>query len=90
MKTITEAEAQKLANLLGMWIAVDYCKDVFAFSEEPYQDDGHKLRFSAELGFEEYAVEPSCWVCDIGDIVELTTIRIASDRPWTEQIWRTE
>lgn len=72
MKTITEAEAQQLANLLGMWIAVDDNEDVYWYDEMP-----------------DNALYPSGWYT-IGGRSSGLPIRIASDRPWTEQIFGPE
>lgn len=71
MKTITEAEAQQLANLLGMWIAVDDNKDVCMFKNKPH-------------------IDTSVWNSYLNNPYTALPIRIASDRPWTEQIWGPE
>lgn len=71
MPTITEAEAQQLANIMRCWIAVGGY--TFAYTEEPKID----TRFLT-------------WACDSLRKEYALPIRIASDRPWTEQIWGPE
>lgn len=72
MKTITEADAQELANLLRMWIAVD--ADCFPCLH-------HKQPF---VGTDQHVP-----AIDAMFAIPLP-VRIASDRPWTEQIWGPE
>lgn len=75
MKTITEADAKQLANLLGMWIAVDEDNDVYMFKNKPHIDGNVWNQYVSSIA---------------SDQMTKLFIRIASDRPWTEQIWRPE
>lgn len=75
MPTITEAEAQQLANIMRCWIAVDAGTDfAYAYTKQPHTRE-HSLQWMPSGG--------------AGD-ANLLPIRIASDRPWTEQIWGPE
>ena len=71
MKTITESQAQELANLSGLFVAVDSDNEVFLYDEDPHTeiDNWNTYAFSQNIH---------------------AKIRIASERPWNEQIWRPE
>lgn len=75
MPTITEAEAQQLANLLKCWIAVDGDGSVSMFFNRPYV----------------YSSRRCIWAPTMHEKCTLPHhIRISSDRPRTEQIWGPE
>lgn len=77
MKTITEEQAQQLANILGRWIASDENGDVDAYNYEPERDLYHKRWIYDDITNKD-------------STVDRIPIRIASSRQWTEQIWRPE
>lgn len=77
MKTITEAEAQEYANKWRVWIAVD------SFDE-------NELDCACWYTAKPILCDRGCWKSDYPSDAGSCPFRIASDRPWTEQIWRPE
>ena len=72
MKTITEEQAQELANLLGMWIV--------AMENGPAKACEHK----PSIGYDKM-LEHSRWYV-IGCAYYIP-VSIEGVRPWKEQIW---
>jgi len=76
MREITEAQAQKLANLSGCFLTQEYDSiwgsvSCILWTSEPK----HDVRYQGWFSYLD------------GDYFQLE-LRIISRRPWTEQIWR--
>lgn len=73
MREMTEAQAQELANLLGMWIV--------AMESGPVKACEHK----PSIGYDK-KMECSRWY--MNGCAYYIPVAIGSVRPWNEQIWR--
>lgn len=74
IKVITEAQAQVIADVLQMFIAVEENKNAFAYTNEPKTCiDG------SWIPSHEDAHDLDSWGC--------LPFRIESKKDWTEQIW---
>jgi len=70
-KTLTEDQAQELANLINCFIATDADETVCAFMEMPCKDfDSNQMNW--------YPVDFE--ICTL-------PIKIESNKPWYDQIW---
>jgi hypothetical protein len=74
MKTISEDEAQQLANITGCWVAMDKDGEVYIYKCEPKQAFLMEWRTDDEDEFNP---------CQL-------PVTIATDRPWTECLWAPE
>ena len=75
MKEITEAKAQELANLLGMWIVVMENGPVKACENKP------SIGYDKRLGCSRWYVIGCAYYIPVG---------VEGVRPWKEQIWGPE
>lgn len=98
MKTLTEDQAQELANLLGEYVCVDACGAVYimpsslrepTFFRQPEMGciDRHNGFWHIEMVHDD-----ECAGYDSRDIVGfyLGNIAIESSKPFNKQIWRPE